>query len=62
MSTDDGSNSSSTKKFASFDTSNYTNTSVYATVLSYFLYPSDSPKAIDLNLHMNEKGIPQVNR
>jgi hypothetical protein len=62
MSTEDGSNITLTQTFATFNTSSYTNTSVFAAVLSYFLYPSDSPKAIDFNAQLDTNGIPQVNR
>jgi hypothetical protein len=62
MSTEDGANITLTQTFAPFNTSNYTNTSINAAVISYFFYPSDSPKAIDFTLHVDENGIPQLNR
>jgi len=62
MKTADGSNITLTSSFATFDTSNYTDSNVYLAVLGYFFYPSDSPNAIDLNIHTDENGIAQVNR
>lgn len=62
MSNADGTNITLTQTFATFDTSAYTNTNVFAAVLGYFFYPSDSPNAIDLNIHTDENGVAQVNR
>lgn len=62
MSNTDGTNLTLTQSFATFNTSTYNNASVYAAVLGYLFYPSDSPNAIDLNIHTDENGIAQVNR
>lgn len=62
MSNEDGTNLTLTSQFANFNTSNYTNQSVFAAVLSYHFYPSDAANAIDLNVRTDANGIAQVNR
>jgi hypothetical protein len=62
LSNTDGTNLTLTQTFASFNTSTYSNATVYAAVLGYLFYPSDSANAIDLNIHTDENGIAQVNR
>lgn len=59
---DEGKNTTFTSSFATFDTSAYDNTTIFASVLSYFLYPSDAADAIDFNLHTDANGVAQVNR
>ncbi len=62
MNTSDGSNITLTQQFANFNTSAYTNTGIFAAVLSYMMYPSDDASAIDLNIHTDQHGVAQVNR
>ena len=62
MNDTDGANITLTQQFVNYSTLNYTNTGVYAAVLSYHFYPSDASNAIDLNVRTDANGIAQVNR
>lgn len=56
-----GTNSTFTSQFSTFNTSGYSNQTLFAGVAGYLFYPSDSPQALDLNARTDGKGIAQIN-
>lgn len=56
-----GTNTSFTGQFASFNTSGYNNQTLFASAVGYLFYPSDSAQAIDLNFRTDSNGVAQVN-
>jgi carbonic anhydrase len=61
LSNEEGKNTTYTSNFVNFDTSNFDNSSLFATVVGYLFYPSDEAHAIDLNVRTDQEGIAQVN-